>query len=252
MGKPFKTEISQISSTIQWAENIDITELSKEITSLVSPIYFVGSGGSLSACHFGVSLMEQQGKFAKALTPLELHNVRNTIGNSSIVFISAGGRNSDILFAFQTSIKYEAKKVISICMKLDSKLSELSRNFTLSRIYEYELPVGKDGFLATNSLVSYFVLLNHAFGYKGNENIAIKSFEKKSIQNFLCSLKKDTTITVLYGGWGKSAAYDIESKSVEAALFPILLADFRNFGHGRHHWFAKKNGKFSRHCFSDT
>ena len=38
----------------------------------------------------------------------------------------------------------------------------------------------------------------------------------------------------------KRQAIDIESKLTEAALANSLLADFRNFGHGRHHWFDKK------------
>ena len=42
------------------------------------------------------------------------------------------------------------------------------------------------------------------------------------------------------GGWSKPVAIDIESKLTEAALANSLLADFRNFGHGRHHWFDKK------------
>lgn len=51
-----------------------------------------------------------------------------------------------------------------------------------------------------------------------------------SIQNFI----------VLFGALGEPVAWDIESKLTEAALGSALLSDYRNFGHGRHHWFAKK------------
>ena len=37
----------------------------------------------------------------------------------------------------------------------------------------------------------------------------------------------------------ESAAFDLESKLVEAGLVSVLLADYRNFAHGRHHWLAK-------------
>jgi hypothetical protein len=44
----------------------------------------------------------------------------------------------------------------------------------------------------------------------------------------------------LYGALGEPVAWDIESKLIEAALGSALLSDYRNFGHGRHHWFAKR------------
>lgn len=45
---------------------------------------------------------------------------------------------------------------------------------------------------------------------------------------------------MLYGAAGEPVAWDIESKLTEAALGAALLSDYRNFGHGRHHWFAKR------------
>jgi hydroxymethylpyrimidine pyrophosphatase-like HAD family hydrolase len=239
MGKPFKSELSKLSSTQDWAENLDLDKLQKDISKIDSPVYFVGSGGSLSACFYGASLMEERGVFAEALTPLELYSKKNIISKAFIIFISASGKNSDILFAFKTAIKFEAKQIISICMQSESKLAALSNKYTISKIHEFELPVGKDGFLATNSLVSYFIILKRLFGHKkGNKSNKINLDDTT---NFYKALKPFTSITVLYNGWSKSVAYDIESKSVEAALYPILLSDYRNFGHGRHHWFAKKS-----------
>ena len=44
---------------------------------------------------------------------------------------------------------------------------------------------------------------------------------------------------VLHGHVTQAAAIDLESKLTEAALGQVQLADYRNFAHGRHHWFAK-------------
>ena len=44
----------------------------------------------------------------------------------------------------------------------------------------------------------------------------------------------------MYGATGEPVAWDIESKLTEAALGSALLSDYRNFGHGRHHWFDKR------------
>lgn len=242
MGKPFKNELENLKKTSIWASLLDITDLKEIIENFKSPIFFIGSGGSLSACHYGVSLAEKNGMFSKAMTPLELNFAQNTIKNASIIFISASGRNSDILFGFKTAIKFEAKNVVNICTKTNSKLAKLSTKYSISRTFEYDLPVGKDGFLATNSLLSYFIILKKIFSEKKEQDFNYNySSIRKQISNFVGLLNPNTSITVLYNGLTKSVAYDIESKSTEAALYPVLLADYRNFGHGRHHWFDKKN-----------
>jgi hydroxymethylpyrimidine pyrophosphatase-like HAD family hydrolase len=48
------------------------------------------------------------------------------------------------------------------------------------------------------------------------------------------------TLLVLYSADLKAAAVDLESKFSEAALGAVLLSDFRNFAHGRHHWLAER------------
>lgn len=241
MGKPFKTELLKLKGTYEWATNLNLDSLKKTISNLNTPIYFVGSGGSLSACYFGVALTEEQGQFSKAITPLELYSLRKTIRNASVIFISASGKNSDILFGFKTAIRFEAKSIVSICMQSGSKLADLSHKYSISKVYEFTLPVGKDGFLATNSLIAYFTILNRLYGVSVDKLNFSNEATLKEINTFTNSLSAHTSITVLYNGYSKPIAYDIESKSVEAALYPILLSDFRNFGHGRHHWFAKKN-----------
>ena len=49
-------------------------------------------------------------------------------------------------------------------------------------------------------------------------------------------------VSVLYDPALNATAVDLESRFVEAALGPLHTADFRNFGHGRHHWIAKRQG----------
>tara|TARA_R110002072_G_scaffold287464_4_gene453134 strand:- start:7079 stop:8980 length:1902 start_codon:yes stop_codon:yes gene_type:complete len=250
MGKPFKSELLNLKDTYKWAMNLEIDLLKNAFSNFDSPIYFVGSGGSLSACYFGVTLAEQKGIFAKAITPLELYNVKNTIRTATVVFISASGKNTDILFGFKTAINNEAKSIVSICMQNGSKLAELSKKYTISKIFEFSLPVGKDGFLATNSLFAYFTLLNRIFCSSKIKLSFSKNSVLKEINDFTNSLKAHSSITVLYNGFSKSIAFDIESKSIEAALYPILLSDYRNFGHGRHHWFAKKNENSAIICIA--
>jgi hypothetical protein len=113
-----------------------------------------------------------------------------------------------------------------------------------------------DGFLATNSLLAFAVLLVRAY------NCAFSSNERlpRDFDNLLVDRQADRdyiedlrarcdplwtreTLVVLYGPSVATAALDLESKFSEAALGNIQLADFRNFAHGRHHWLAKRASK---------
>lgn len=242
MGKPFTKELSQINVTLDWANSVNLDELSNELDALLSaPTFIVGSGGSISACHFLSLILQNLGGFAKPVTPLELFYVSNSIRNCNVIFISASGRNSDILFAYNTAIKLNPKLIIGVCMKKNTKLASIAAKHSISKIIELNTPSGKDGFLATNSLVSYFAILAKLYGeIKPIKEINISKKCEDEISVFVEKLHIDFTITVLYAGWAQPVAVDLESKFTEAGLGNILFADFRNFGHGRHNWFDKK------------
>ena len=139
------------------------------------------------------------------------------------------------------AIQNYATEITTICMRVGSPLTKLANSYSISKGIEYDIPTKKDGFLATNSLTSFFVILAKAAGQINEQNFPILSnLNKPEIKKFVDELNVNSTITVLYGGWGSSIAFDIESKFAEAALGSILLSDYRNFGHGRHHWFAKR------------
>src|SRR5690348_16878259 len=105
MGKPFEKELHKIGETFQWAINQDVSELRSELLcNKLLPLFIVGSGGSLSACHYAAILLQEYGIIAKAVTPLELFYSQNALRNSNVFFISASGKNTDILFGYKTAI----------------------------------------------------------------------------------------------------------------------------------------------------
>ena len=240
MGKPFAHELTLINETISWANSVDLTMLSDFFQKIEGPVYLVGSGGSLSACQFAVDLLNKKGKFAKAITPLELFYLKETLRNSTIIFISSSGRNYDIKFSYKIAIEHEPKEIGIICMKENNPLEELSANHGITTSFNFELPSGKDGFLATNSLIAFYIIFNNSLSNERLKiNIDFDSFLEE-VQYFLGKINTQCTFTVLYSGWNKSVALDIESKCSEAGLAPSLVADYRNFGHGRHNWFDKQ------------
>lgn len=241
MGKPFSQELTKLNDTFKWALKVPIqNEFLDEI--LRSPLFVVGSGGSTSACVFLTLLQLNNGYLSTTFTPLDFQYAKNAVNqNSVVILISASGKNSDILFAFDTAIKQEPKKILSLCLRTNTPLNERSIKYSISNAVEFENPAGKDGFLATNSLIAYFVLIQRIYNKpsKIKKLIPSKKFLTE-LKNFCKQLDEDFTITVLYGGWGKPVAIDLESKFSEAGLGNILLCDYRNFGHGRHNWFDKK------------
>ena len=242
MGKPFKRELALLNETYKWAKSIELDFTLDDIENIFSyPTYSVGSGGSFSACHMFSMLHQARGGFSKPVTPLDLHYSTSVIRNSNIFFLSASGKNSDILFAYNTAIKNDALNIWGICMKKNTLLSNHAKNHSISKIIEYNPPAGKDGFLATNSLIAYFTLLSRLFRFTGTvESFGPYDEFQNSLNGFIERLDPDFTITVLYAGWSQPVAVDIESKFTEAGLGNILLTDYRNFGHGRHNWFDKK------------
>lgn len=243
MGKPFNQELQKLEQTYNWALSLPKCDFETIQNTLSNkPLFVVGSGGSLSACVLLSLLQQYNGNIANAITPLDLQYSKNAITrNTNVVFISASGKNTDILLAFDSAIKREPESIVSICLKKGSPLSNKSSMYSISKVLELDNPAGKDGFLATNSLLAYFVII--AKLYKQAEPIKTLTQNLnylKDVSKFAKSLHEDFTLKVLYGGWGKPVAIDIESKFSEAGLGNTILADYRNFGHGRHNWFDKK------------
>ena len=249
MGKPFKGELKKISETIRWAEHQDVTRLALFLfaENKQIPLVCIGSGGSLSACHYAVQLYQQcNGVLAQAMTPLQLmYSGKEIIRSSKLLFLSASGKNKDILNAIKYGVKYNETGMMSLTLRKNNPTEELLGQYPKVLRWCEDIPSGKDGFLASNSLIATFTLLCKAAGSKFQDTSfklsdlrpesyhlqpAIWNLKLSDLQNFI----------VLYGALGEPVAWDIESKLTEAALGSALLSDYRNFGHGRHHWLAKK------------
>ncbi|MEN6387045.1 MAG: sucrose-6-phosphate hydrolase [Phycisphaerales bacterium] len=255
MGKPYKKDLDLLPKTYSWALNVDVSGLSEAISSCCSsPLIVVGSGGAFSAADFIVNLHQRySGKLAKSVTPYEMKELIGQIEGASIIILSAGGNNKDILGLCKLLGTNEPKRVIIICGRRSSPLSRIAKRFSFMSCFEYELPSIKDGFLATNSLLAFSILsyrsytsvftklhkLPNTFGQFMHPDISKTAF-LKNVEKETKHLWEKNAFTVLYGPVSRSGAIDLESKFTEAALGNVQLADYRNFAHGRHHWFAKR------------
>lgn len=241
MGKPFNSELEKLQDTIKWAEKQDVTELRSFFSvNAGTPMICIGSGGSFSAASYAAMLYKQMCGLAVPMTPLAFDTSSDAIiQDSKLLFFSASGRNKDFLIAFQRGLEVGRGDMAGVCLRESSKLDAIIEKCNPDfKKHTFPIPTVKDGFLATNSLVAFFVLMYRCFfdakpskhigngiGYALNH-----SFDFSKIDNFI----------VLYSNLSEPVAVDLESKFSEAALGSVLMADYRNFGHGRHQWFDKK------------
>ena len=243
MGKPFDSEISRISDTYAWAAMQAVPTLQPFVArSLGTPLVAVGSGGSFTSAVFAATLHQHAGHLAKAVTPYDLIHSGAAYRGASVLILSAGGRNRDILAALRYAAELEPVNLGVFSTTAVSKLSRLATDLG-TQFEGIGLPTGKDGFLATNSLFASAVMLSNAYSAAaGSPSLP------GSLPPYVAPALDETPLggvdawTVLYGAWGGPTAWDLESKLTEGALGSPHITDYRNFGHGRHHWFAKRRG----------
>jgi len=187
----------------------------------------------MTAAVFAAQLCRANGGTGWAATPLEYVASAHTCGKHSVLIITARGNNRDVLKALTCAIEAGASKISVLTMSRTGKIAAMANRWPNVEIHSFELPSGRDGFLATNSLVATMVVLAERSGCD------VHGLHKPEQLTLASDVVDRPNLIVLYAGWSTSAAADLESKSTEAALANVMLADYRNFGHGRHHWLAK-------------
>ncbi len=239
MGRRYAKELEELALTYDWATNCPIDEFANAIEAIRQyPLFSIGSGGSLTAASYWAMLHEfSTGSPSKYGTPLELL-AGSTVRPYALGLVTARGANPDIAQAFDWATRGEPKRVVVLTFAKESSLIRRPGNYGMSEIVNFAPPVAKDGFLATNSLLASMVLLYRA--YSGNAPELPSLLPALSMPSTLQVTSHRTTYSILYAGWGKVAANDIESKLVESGLADVHHSDLRNFAHGRHHWLSRR------------
>ena len=254
MARRYTQDMTRLAETFEWAATADLEPLRQALrTAGLSPLRIIGSGGSLTAAYALAALHQRHtGHVAAVATPLQALAEPLNAGVATWL-LSAGGGNADILAAAKALILSEPRQIGVLCGNGTSPLASLCRQHPFVDLLLYPSPVGEDGFLATNSLLGFTVLLTRAyvaeFGSESdwrdtidhltpllsNAGAALEAWEMAAVP-----LWTRSTTLVLHGPSTRIGAIDLESKFTEAALGHVQLADYRNFAHGRHHWLAKR------------
>lgn len=223
----YAKDLEKLATAYGWARTVKLGRLAEWVqTARERPLIAVGSGGSLSAAHFAALLYRRiaHGQ-AKHLTPYELVLNEPNLQGVSLVLLSASGDNTDIIGALNVAEEKGAACIAALCMKEGSPLAKASGPHT--HVFEENIPTGKDGFVATNTLLATFTLLARAYGAP-----LLDSFSTPQAITF-DPFPHTPLVQIVYGGWAAPVATDIESKLNESGLAMVSINDYRNFAHGR-------------------
>jgi len=258
MGRPYGSEIEALADTYAWALARDVGDLRSAVRASSSlPALAVGSGGSLTTAHVLARLHETvTGRVARHTTPLDLISHRFLDREIGMWILTAGGSNPDVLAAFDAALHQEPRHLAVLCARMGSQLRDRAERHAHARVFELDLPAGRDGFLATNSLLASVTVLARAYGEAlvPCEELPPDPMDLlpdvhgtgdllSGLRPVLRHLWDRETLLVLHSLRTSAAAVDLESKFTEAALGHIQVADYRNLGHGRHVWLARRGGE---------
>lgn len=237
MGKAFAGELAALPGTLAWAQTQEVKLLERFVAEVAErPLIAIGSGGSSTACHLTALLHRMRHRRpAQFMTPLDVLSLPAGLHHAGVFLASASGKNKDVLAAFEAAIFEEAPAIAAITLRAENPLSQAADRCSRARVFAAEAPAGKDGYLATNSLVATCVLASRAYGFE----IELPNAPREEAVDSAVFAGRHM-VQVLHGGWGGPVATDLESKLNESALASAQIADYRNFGHGRHLWLAKR------------
>lgn len=241
MGKRYIDELKQLPATIHWAAGQDVALLRRAVQLYGDRgLLAVGSGGSFTAAAYAADQhFRVYGRPSQAITPLEVFQVpTSAAANAAGLLLSAEGKNHDILAAAK-QLRLRACPTIGLTLRSTSPLVELTDETGAASLAVYNMPWGKDGYLATNSLIATLILLWRA--YAADKTVAAEllllvnwyqQFDRRIEQ--AGGMKRSGRALILHGAVGRIGAIDLESKLTEGALAFGQVCNFRQFAHGRH------------------
>ena len=252
----YQRELDALGGSYGLARRWDVSSLARVLErGARQPLLAVGSGGSFSLATYCAGLhWRATGNIARAVTPLMLASMERG-GGYGLLCVSASGRNLDIRGALRQGVQLELRPAIAFTLDGGSPLHQLAEELGYPDALAGPNLVEPDGFLAVNSILVTGLVFACAYrAVTGEPDVFPESFEAfldmaiprqalSDIGDRITALGGGRTLSVMYSAELEAAAVDLESRFVEAALGHLHVADFRNFGHGRHNWIAKRGAR---------
>lgn len=252
----YQRELEALGASYAIARNWDVTGLARVLERAAAhPLITVGSGGSFSVATYCAGLhWRATGAVARAVTPLMLASMERSEGQG-LLCASASGRNLDIRAAFRHGVALEMRPAVAFTLDAHSPLHRLAEELGFPDAVAGPTPAEPDGFLAVNSVLVAGLVFARAYrALAGEADLLADSYaafleeamggcKPEDVAEGIAELGGERTLSVMFSPELEAAAVDLESRFVEAALGHLHASDFRNFGHGRHNWMAKRGSQ---------
>ncbi len=238
MGRAFSKELDHMEHTLVWSTSVGLSPAASVFIKASDLYVVIGSGGSFTTATALASIKsEVHDGIALAMTPLQYLQRAETLPTHEVLLISAEGKNQDILHSAR-----KAQAIANGCSALTfsraSPLSAILDEVDPKRVFYFDPPWKKDGYLATNSLLASLILGFRIIGLNVDAHILSAFFHfyrtTDRLDQLASQVVKTRKLLALHGNHGLVAAVDLESKLSEAAFAFTQIADLRQFAHGRH------------------
>jgi len=249
VGKPFVQEVERLALTVRWALSMKVDQLALLLSRWADgTLIFVGSGGSYSAATICSRFHRSvHGQPSYACTPLGLNELLNSLNNCRVVLLSAEGRNNDIL---NSALLARASDIPCAAITLTdvNPLTRFADQECSLHAFSYNMDWGKDGYLATNTLLAMVMIVAKAYFKVTFDELAplvtdiyLDQMRKKLEQRRDLNEISKRGVVLLHGADSELFAVDLESKLAESALARCEVVDYRQFAHGRHLQFSRND-----------
>ena len=251
----YARELSYFSETYAWALGAQIEGLAKSVVAASrSSIIGVGSGGSYTIASIICTLHEKySGRISRPSTPLEIACNPSLASSSPAFFVSAEGKNPDIVEALRRAREHSSRAINVITNRTGTPLTDLAHQVGIEPLVFQQAE--KDGYLATNSLLTNAVVVARAYASLSGSRIGLPAaidqlkLADGSVHGWLEAARQYASraaqkagLIVIYSPALKPVAVDLESRLSESALLYCQAADLRSFAHGRHLWATERAG----------
>jgi fructoselysine-6-P-deglycase FrlB-like protein/hydroxymethylpyrimidine pyrophosphatase-like HAD family hydrolase len=263
--KKYESELAKLNQTFQEASETDVVSVHRFLDSIpTTPVIAVGSGGSYTAAEYLAVIHESStDRIGNARTPLSFLT-SDLPSECCVALISASGRNKDILRSLEHAKDSDVEHILIVTNSPDSPLAERAKELGNPLVFDLDLTVRRDGYLATNTLLGTVTALCKAYTeafdlpYKIETSLAdllhpttSREVFFEDFQQQIGTLREANTLLVLFGGWSRVGAVDTESRMAESGLKNVQLTDVRNFAHGRHQWIVQHKERTGVIAFND-
>jgi hydroxymethylpyrimidine pyrophosphatase-like HAD family hydrolase len=230
MKPSYGDELGLLGSSYTWASREDISPLVELLDMVASgSALYIGSGGALAVSALASALhVAKTGQLAIHATPLAVSGGPLRYSTAAVLF-SAHTGHPDVALAARAAIRQGCDPVGLVTHRRVDEIPSALASQPIT-IVSYAAPFTRDGFLATNTVLTMSTLLvrwyaRRAFSLPDQLRPQISMDGRSMTQNCL----------VLVGPGMDAAGIDLETRLSETGLAAAQLVDYRNFAHGRHY-----------------